>query len=761
MTRNTIERNSSPQSSRRADRRWLRRLTVGTTLAGLAAGAWAFETAENPASLKGLLPETAPESLSAEAFSALGPTWQEWSTGAAEAITAFYTAEGDVAAQKAALAKLKVKLGTLNKALADGKYAVIHDPLRGVQGPLARRVALAEAVLATLEADPAAARSAAVAQSARGVEAALAALVDDLKGIPGGSAWLPFLKADELTTAWKAANNSEATIAAIGTTIAQLAKRDTLTDETQKAFLGRPKFVALQGALEAHLAAVSHQAQPVDLEQTRAALKELLAAVEEYEAYSNTSAAAAIHAAAEKLAGVAPDGGAAIQAVLATHFTNDNLKIVASETFLNRLLSDSRVEQGQVSDYILGAAVGGWQTTSTNVRVDVQPSASNIRFDLVLSGTVQSNTTGSTDQATVYTQGYHTFNSVKPITYDGTKFTTGPASTSVNANNTTTGATTRFSGMPLFGQMANRVAMREAAARRPQSEAIAQGRVSSRVTPKFNEEVDNAFAKATTQMDAELVQGLKAAGIYPDRQAFSSTGSEIVVVSRTMGAGKLAGPEGAAGLVSAGNGAAMAMHESVINHTIDQIGFNGKSMTEAELRAHLEQFLSKALSREFKFRSPEAAEQAMQTAATEAPATEAPAAEATEEDADTKGPAKLVFAAEDAVRIQLRGGKLILVIRAGLEPEGKEAIPAHEIVVPLTFSVAGDRLQIRRDALQIAPLDGEPKPLQLRVMNSRISGALPDRDVPATFKLKGPNREVSARVSALRIADGWITVTVE
>ncbi len=726
----------------RRQRRWMKRLALSTVLAGFAAGGWAYDDATPPTGLKGILPAEVPEMLAADAFSPLGPNWETWNQGTVQAIDAFYKMDGDLAAQQKALAGLKKKLGVLDRAIASPEYAVIVDPLLAIRGPLARRIAIAEAALSTLTADPKAAREAALKESGNEVSRALADLKADLNAVPGGNAWLGFIYADALTKAVAEGGNAKAD--ALQGTLDRLAKRETLTDTEQKAFLSRATFVKLEEAVKAHQAVLAQAASAVDVPKTREALADLVAALEDYEYTNSAVAAGDVGKALEKLSGVAPDAGLAMRHALEKHYSGNNLRIAASENFLNRLLADSRVEQGQVNDYVLGAAVGGWQTTSTTVTVDTKPSKDRIVFDLVLGGIVQSSTAGRTDQATIYTSGYHTFRSVKEIAYDGIKFTTGPAVTGVNANNTTTGATTRLTGAPLFGQMAQRIAMREAAARRPQSEAIAAGRVSSNVTPKFNAEADKAFADATKQLNGELYQGLKETGLYPDQQWFSSTDSQISILSRLMGEGKLGGSDMKPMLLAAGTGAVMQMHESAVNNAIDQMEFNGKKMNEQELRAHLEAFLSKALARDVKLQGNDAA-----------------TAPAPAENAEPKEPARLVFAEYDPIRVQFRDGQLLLTIRAGLERENNEPIPPHEIVVPLKFVVNGDKITITRDALQVLPIEGGSSPVQLRVMNDRISSALPDRTVDGVFKLRGPNREVTATVKGIKVVDGWIAVQAE
>lgn len=749
MTAQQPEGTVQQRTRRQSFRRWWNRVGVSSVLLGAAVGVWAYEEGETATGLKGILPAETPAVLSADAFEALGPTWSDWSQSAVEAIDTFYKAEGDVAAQKAALSAVKRKLGVLDKALADNNYVMIAEPLANLRGPLARRVAVNEAILATLEADPDVARKQALSEGAAGVKAAIIALEADLKPIPGGNAWLPYLQVEALTQALASDNSGEAVVAALNGTKSRLAARANLSDEAQKTFLSRPRFVALENAVQQQLSAIEQPPRTVDPKAVRAALTDLVAAIEDFEATSSVVAAGNVRTAAKKVSEVSADAGAALTKALDDYYFSANVQIAASEKFLNRLLSDARTERGQVSDYVLGASVGGWQTTSSTVTVDVQPADGQIKFDLVLSGNVQSNTAGQTDQATIYTSGYHTFRSVKGVMFDGKTFTTTPAVTSANANNTTTGATTRFSGTLLSG-IAQRTAMREAAARRGQAEAIAEGRIVSRVTPKFDEEVNKSFAKASEQLDADLNNGLKEVGIYPDWLKYWSTADQIRLASRLMPEGKLGGSNPPSSWLATSSGAAMVMHESAVNNTIDQIGFAGKKMNEEELRTHLESFLSKALSREFKFQPPQAAEGAAESQA------------ASGEDQETaKEPAQLVFTENDPVRVQFRDGELLLIIRAGLERKSGDPIPAHEIIVPLTFSVEGDNILIKRETLQIAPIDGGSNPIQQKVMNTRISSALPDREVPGTFKLKGPSREVTAKVTDMKLIDGWIAIHVE
>ena len=150
-----------------------------------------------------------------------------------------------------------------------------------------------------------------------------------------------------------------------------------------------------------------------------------------------------------------------------------------------------------VDDVVLGAKVDGHQTTTGTVGIDLKPNNSVIEFDMTFNGVTQTNTQGVTDQATIFTSGYHTFGAQKKIHFDGDRFKTFPATMWVNANNTTTGARTGVSGLPLFGSIADSYAAGVARDKRGQSEAIASGKLRNRLIPEFNQEVDAEFSKSS------------------------------------------------------------------------------------------------------------------------------------------------------------------------------------------------------------------------------------------------------------------------
>ena len=136
----------------------------------------------------------------------------------------------------------------------------------------------------------------------------------------------------------------------------------------------------------------------------------------------------------------------------------------------------TRNEQEAVSKLLMNTNVTGSQSTVTETRLRIVPDEKSLRFELLNSGAVTSQTTGFNSQATVDSIGQHHFEITKPLWFDGKTFLTLPAHGTIRASQTpqrvlsTAGAT-----MPLLGPLSDRVAWNEVLRRTPQiNQAVAE-----------------------------------------------------------------------------------------------------------------------------------------------------------------------------------------------------------------------------------------------------------------------------------------------
>lgn len=734
------------KSNRNVPRRWLglscaSLLALGTTV---SSWSWAWDETKpaQPVGLRGILPAETPTSLNEDAFAILDGNWKEWSEKTAAEVAKLYTDESlDLAGQRQQLDLLKKKLQTMEISLKDARYRSIHEPLASLHAALARRVAVAEAALDTLAIDPQKAASERLDGARQELTKALKDLEGELASVKNGPAWLEYVRSAEIAKLVSDQKSADTV-----PTLTALHQKLSPTDKTApeiRSFLGGARFVVLRQALDNYVKVAAAVDQPYNPEKLRTELANLVRSAEKFEESQSSVDAAAVRKAFDAVRKSSPDNGQRIAAAMSTHYFNFNLRVVVSEKFLSKLVSESTTKQGPVRDFILGANVSGNQTTTATVGIDLKPSAQGIRLNLLLNGLSQSNTVGVTEEANVYTFGRHAFRAWKPITFDGEKFVTGAADISVSPHNTTTGISTKYSNVPIFGGFAESIAMGEVENKRAQAEAIAAQRVSSRVLPEFNQEVDNKVAELNKDLEEKVNAKLRRKDLFPSATSYRSSEDDLRVNLRLMADGELAGGDGPFVSVPAG-GFVVALHESLLNNSLDRLKFSGRTMTEQEVAKEIEDSFSDLLGRQLNA-----------TKKIEA-AGEGP-----------KEPATFIFPDKDPMRFRAHNGQLVLVIRAGLKQKaGEEDIPTQEITVPIMFRIEGSNLVVESGQVGVSPVEPPANTgLQIAragIVRTKIQNALPTRKFDRFINIdKNRQTPIQLGLAQVKASGGWLTLSFE
>jgi hypothetical protein len=741
------------------------RLLTATVAISAAAfsGAWALEgPSGGKPGLRGILPKEVPADLGADSFSGLNGAWEKWGKSLGESVGKLYTDDKlDAAGQRALLNELKGKLTTMDRALADPRYASLDDAIASVRGRLARRVDVALAMLDTLELNPEQVKTEKIKREKKHALRHLDQLATYLGTIPGGNAWLGYVKATELRTALGDSGTNDQLIASVDEKL-----NSTSASPAQREFLSRPAFRHL-----AHALSKLHQAQDMkttggDEQAVRSSLTSLESALEAYEENGTSGDANKIQetlAAAEKSA---IDDGDRLDEGVRPHYMNYNLTAVTNDAALTKLLGETQTTTGPVTDFILGANVSGTEWTTTTVTVRTEPSDHAAKIELVLDGVVQSSTVGATSQANIYTSGYHRFGASKEIIFDGTNISTGPARMLyVYPSNTTTGASTQFSGFPIFGRLADGIAVNEAEKRRGESEAIAADRVQSRVLPEVDARVDKLIQDTNSRLHTELHKRLKEAGLYPSavsarsNQTFLRLNAEIAD-GKELG-GDVAVPMGfdRAGLV-------LQLHETLLNNSVHHMKFAGQSMTDAQVKAELDRFLSQLAGRKIEIGKTATSAGPVPLKPVAAPGTPpAPAAAPAPAPAsDNSGDnSLLVFDPNDPIRFTIENGEISLVLRAGIKQEGKEDIPTQTITVPLRLSVKNGQVLVDRGTVTVAPAtanaDRATQVVRAGVMRKKLESVIKPMALDGTIHVPRQGRaDADLAIVDIRAVGGWLTI---
>lgn len=732
------------QATFRSQPRWLALcgtfvLALGATL---VSGALEDAKPAQPSGLRGILPVDVPAAVSDEAFGVLDGNWKEWGETTAVEVAKLYSEEGlDLAGQRQQLAVLKRKLLTMETSLKDASYRSIHESLGSLYAALNRRVTVAEAVLDTLTLDPQQAATEQLDGARQEVAQSLKNLETELNTVKNGPAWLSYVRSSEITKLVSDKKGSEAV--PVLTAVHQKLLPSEDTSPELKTFLDGAKFVALRHSLDNFVKLVAVVDQPINPDKLRAELGTLVASVEKFEETQSTTDAAAVRKAFDAIRKASPDQGNRIAAAMATHYFNFNLRIVASEKFLTKLVGETTTKQGQVREQVMEANVSGNQTTTATVGIDLKPNNNGIRLNLLLDGLVRSSTVGVTSEAQVQTSGHHVFKATKPLTFDGEKFATGPAQVSVWPRNTTLGVSTKYDNMFLFGGIANSIAQDEVAKRRGQSESIAAERVRSRVLPEFNQEVDSKIGDLNKNLEEKVNAKLREKDLMPSATNYRTTEDDLRANLRLMDDRELAGGDGPFVTVPS-TGFVVALHESLLNNSLDRLKFAGRTLTEDQLASEIEKSFSDLLDRPIK------ATQKIESAGE-----------------GTKEPATFIFPSTDPIRIRLNNGQLTLVIRSGLKQEaGKDDIPTQEITVPLMFRVEGTDLVIESGDIEVAPVDPPANAaLQITrasVVRTKLKNALPTRKFDRFINIdKNRQKPIQLGIAQVKATGGWLSLSFE
>ncbi len=749
----------------------VRRVAASALIVGLAVStAVAWEGSGEKSGLHGIIKNEVPTGLGTEAFGELSGNWSDWGKGVSALVSKLYTDDKlDAEAQIDLLKQLQHKIEVIDRAVADPRFAALYDPLLSIRGRLARRVDLDLAILKTLELKPEEVKATKVKAAKADALDALSELEADLNKVPNGTAWLPFIHANQLREALTANGSAD--------TIVDVQKRidsgSALKDPQQREFLAKPAFRKLSAELgKLHEA---EEANPASVDEKAATEKfaALVAAIEGFEENGSSADEKKVIeslGAAEK---AAIDGGSVIGHAVREHYMNYNLQIVASQALLNKLVSDQQTTNGAVNDFVLGANVNGNEQTTTDISVELEPGKDAANLELVLNGVTQSNTVGSTDQANIYTQGYHRWGAKKPLHFDGTTLTTGPSTMSyVQPSNTTTGASTRYSG-GLFGSYAEGQAMQAANSQRGESEAIASQRIQTKVLPEMDARVEKLIEQTNEKLKYDLRKRLRVAGVLPTTVSARSNDAYLRLSAEVGGADDLTGDTGNPA-IETGAGLVISIHESLLNNAVGQMKFAGETMTDAQVTAELERFLSQVAGRKVDFTeaakkmaAAQAAALAQAAAAAQAagmppgaaanlPGGVPPAAKRPEQTPEQKN-SKFVFDQQDPIRFTIDNGEIKLVIRAGFKQEGQDDVPTQEITVSLRLAAMGGRMAILRGNVSVA---GGGRVLRSGAIKQKIEAAIPEM-TPLDPQIHIPREgrpEIDLTVARISADNGWLTM---
>lgn len=270
-----------------------------------------------------------------------------------------------------------------------------------------------------------------------------------------------------------------------------------------------------------------------------------------------------------------------------------------SQRLLQMVVSRQETDFGPVQDFILGAVVTGQQSTVSRISVDCIPSQEGAQFDFVVDGQVLSSTNAATPQANVLQQGNTLFQARKRVLLNAETIMTQRVGVQVMPNQQVTGARARPTPLPMFNNLADRIAYRAAMSRLHESNIVAGQRVMERLQPELDTKIDAKLAEANTLFREELWQRLTDWNVVPEyRAAFSSSDRLYWDYRLRSDPVPWQAPPNNEPLplsgqpVTPGSDLVLRLHESLFETVAARRSLGGKSISLNELREATDRLLS-------------------------------------------------------------------------------------------------------------------------------------------------------------------------
>ena len=523
-------------------------------------------------------------------------------------------------------------------------------------------------------------------------------------------------------------------------------------------------------------------------EKIRTFLKDFVKAVEGYETKNESLSAKKVQELIDELTQWNSQSATELQSVIDRNYRTYNLKATFSESLLKSLVDMHRAECGGINDCILGAHVVGNQSTNASIFIDLKPSFEQAHFQIFLSGRTNSQTSGTTPQAVVFTQGNHSFQANRSIFFNGQKFSTNRPYLQVFALNTNRGITTKLDGIPILEGIAQKIAHKKVAEKKLQSEYIAATKLYQKVYPRFETEGNEQIADAN-QLLQKLESRLADEELAPRRTAASSTEDLLFYQSETRSNTELSGTSSTLSVPR--TGISLLVHESLLNNGLNRLKLEGRRLTDKELRDEFTKLFQKLLMGKTYDTIPPPSKQLILDGKLYQKSEngvyipiEEKAADEKEEKDNTQ--LTIEFEKEDPIRIRFDEETIRIIMRGSFEtvefpgesdenksgqdcedsPKGtKRTFPSRRIEIPLKIEIEGDSLVLKQEKVKVANLAGK-NTLGQRVTNRRlgtlITRKIPDRTIDRVLEMKNSQKQtLRLKIDSLEFLDHWARIKIQ
>jgi len=253
------------------------------------------------------------------------------------------------------------------------------------------------------------------------------------------------------------------------------------------------------------------------------------------------------------------------------HLAKPNVQVEVTASFLQRELTQTKVNTGKVDDVVLGAQVGGRQVTTSVLSVELVPDARYACFDLLVRGTCKLETEAHRGRVTVSGDGKASFAGRKRVYITPEGILSLPAA--VNCRLDAQSNSVDVDVPPALEGIATRLAERAVADQQGEADAITVAHLRTAIAKQIEAEVNPLLDAVDVAFRQRVVVPLIVQRNVLQRIRLHSTANEIVARGITDGQYGLgaSGPCPVQAARKAGQDVRLSIHETALNHAWDEL----------------------------------------------------------------------------------------------------------------------------------------------------------------------------------------------
>lgn len=273
-------------------------------------------------------------------------------------------------------------------------------------------------------------------------------------------------------------------------------------------------------------------------------------------------------------------------------FSHSNVRVLVSSEFVSRKLTRPVNESNPVNEVILGTQIYGQSHVNGVVTPTLLPNTSQATVRLNMAGEFCSDNIGYNRSVKLYSQGSGTVAACETL------MLTNDGLVSLQDTGSDANLFTQINNIEANLKTIQKIATKQAAKKKPEADAIAEGRLVNRVRNQFHEQLQSQISEANVRLRNPQIPAVSRLGLtMPTRSSWSSD-NYLALMWKLGTYTQLTAPSSCP-LVVSPVGVSVQLHQSAIPNLIDPI-LAGRVLKNTETGQLVSQFgeLSKGIVKE-------------------------------------------------------------------------------------------------------------------------------------------------------------------